>query len=186
MVALFATCIKVLSETRQSQDESYVLVGCRIKSIFNIFKIKLFSPRKIFFFFFLKLRGMRRRKRIWTQGERLEENCHGSARLSEGWERRAVTGILKQIFVQGRPQIEKQCPWERKKKSKREEDKKNRGERENWEKRRDAQVMKDQGKLEGLEKQVSWVQNPQHLRETVPKQCQRVEWQTQHSSLKKT
>lgn len=29
--------------------------------------------------------------------------------------------------------------------------------------------MKDQGKLEGLEKQVSQVQNPQHLRETTKK-----------------
>lgn len=168
-------------QSRDSQAESYVLVSCHIKSIFNIFKIrKLFSPLKIFF---SEVERDGEEKRIWTQGDRLEENCHGSARLSEGWERRAVTDILKQIFVRGRPQIEKQCPWE--KESEREEEKRKGGERENWEKRREAWVMKDQGKLESLEKQVSQVQNPQHLRETTNKQCQRVEWQTQHSLLQK-
>lgn len=102
-----------------------------------------FSNKKIVLaskYFFSEVERDGEEKRIWTQGERLEENCHGSARLSEGWERRAVTGILKQIFVRGRPQIEKQCPWE--KESKREEEKRKGGERENWEKRRETRVIR--------------------------------------------
>ncbi len=109
-----------------------------------------FSNKKIVLasIFFSEVERDGEEKMIWTQGERLEENCHGSTRLSEGWERRAVTGILKQIFVRGRPQIEKQCPWE--KESKRERGGEKEGERGRTEKRREARVMKDQGKCGGL------------------------------------
>lgn len=43
--------------------------------------------------------------------------------------------------------------------------------------------MKDQGKLEGLEKQVSQVQNPQHLRETTKKN-NASEWSDKHKTLR--